>query len=450
MQIINIRISGTDDMTTAPVRSMDPGSCLDQFKRTRAQTLELTSPLEREDYVVQTAVFMSPPKWHLGHVSWFYEVVMSKIDGDYEFVSEQYSRIFNSYYQSVGRPHDKAKRGILSRPTVEETIDYFSKVNARVENLLSQPGTGKDLSLFYLAFNHEYQHQELLVYDIQHLLADAYNPARQSRKPRPSDVQKGQVRVAGGLFEMGYQGAEFSYDVERPEHMVYLNDYLIDSFPVTNSDYLKFIEDGGYENFKFWLADGWDAVKRNGWTCPMYWEKDGEGLWVRHELRGRERINPREPVCNVSYYEADAFCRWAGKRLPTEAEWEKAASWDESKKRKTIFPWGNEPPTESHANLLESCLWGPSEIGSYPRGRSHLGCHQMMGDIWEWTSSDFVGYPGFRSDFVEYNDKWFCNQKVLRGSSFATPGPSARNTYRNFFRPEERWMFAGFRCVSET
>ncbi|MDE1861920.1 MAG: ergothioneine biosynthesis protein EgtB [Thaumarchaeota archaeon] len=432
-----------------PAGNIDLRYYLEQFRQTRAQTLELVLPLEREDYVVQTASFMSPPKWHLGHVSWFYEVVMSKLDGSYEFISGQYSKIFNSYYQSLGQPHDKARRGILSRPTVEETMDYYAKVNERVEMFLGSTGRGGDLSYFDIAFNHEYQHQELLVYDIQHLLADSYSPVRRREPPGHPPVQKRSVRIGGGLFEMGYSGKGFSYDIERPEHKVYLNDYLIDAFPVTNGQFAEFIEDGGYEDFRFWLADGWEAVRRNGWTCPMYWEKDGEEGWVRRDPRGRMRINPEEPVCNVSYYEADAYCRWAGKRLPTEAEWEKAASWDEIKKRKTVYPWGDEVPSEGHANLLGSFLWAPSEIGSYPRGKSHYGCHQMMGDVWEWTSSDFVGYPGFRSEFVEYNDKWFCNQKVLRGSSFATPRNSVRNTYRNFFRPEERWMFAGFRCASD-
>lgn len=437
-------------MTTVPTESIENSKIyLMQFDKTRSQTLELVQPLEKEDYVVQTAFFMSPPKWHLGHVSWFYEVVMSKIDSNYKFFSKQYSKIFNSYYQSMGEPHDKAKRGILSRPTVDETMAYFFTINKKVEEFLFNLDSEEDFELFQLAFNHEYQHQELLVYDIQHLLADAYNPVRRNNLPKQSPVEKKSIKIEEGLFVMGYSGTDFSYDIERPEHKVYLNPYLMDVFPVTNGEYVKFIEDGGYRNFRFWLADGWEAVKKNDWNAPMYWERDESGVWIRHDYRGRQMINPNEPVCNVSYYEADAYCKWAGKRLPTEAEWEKAASWNEDKKIKTIYPWGNESPTEIHANLLESYLWAPAEIGSYPEGKSHYGCHQMMGDVWEWTSSDFVGYPGFKSGFVEYNDKWFCNQKVLRGASFATPRMSIRNSYRNFFRPEERWMFAGFRCSED-
>lgn len=422
---------------------------LGQFESTRNQTLRLVRPLEKEDYVVQTAVFMSPPKWHLGHVSWFYEVVMSKIDPNYEFYSKDYSKIFNSYYQSMGEPHEKAKRGILSRPTVDQTVEYFHTINRRVVQFLSKLGSDREFELFKLAFNHEYQHQELLVYDLQHLLADSYKPVICNNIQEPTHVKKESIQIGGGLFDTGYQGTDFSYDIERPEHKVYLNPYSIDNMLVTNEEYLKFIEDGGYADYKYWLADGWETVKKNQWQAPMYWERDEEGGWMRHDFVGRRKLDPKEPVCNVSYYEADAYCRWAGKRLPTETEWEKAASWNEEKKAKTVYPWGNELPTEKHANLMESFLWAPASAGSFPEGKSHYGCYQMIGDVWEWTSSDFVGYPGFKSDFGEYNDKWFCNQKVLRGSSFATPRLSVRNSYRNFFRPDERWMFAGFRCASD-
>ena len=367
-----------------------------QFRKTRAQTLELVQTLEKEDFVVQTAPFMSPPKWHLGHVTWFYEVIMSKMNSSYEFYSQEYSKVLNSYYQALGIPHEKTKRGIISRPTVDETLQYFAIINKRVEEFLKNPIIGSNLDyLFKLAFNHECQHQELLVYDLQHLLSSTYRPIKHNDVPKPSRVEKSSVDISGGLYDLGYAGTDFCYDVEIPEHKVYLNPYRMDVFPVTNGDYLKFIESGGYEDFRFWLADGWDQVKKNNWKAPMYWEKDGD-TWTRNDFRGKLAINPNEPVCNVSYYEAYAYCRWAGKRLPTEAEWEKAASWDEKKQRKTTYPWGNESIFENHANLLESHLWGPAEIGSYPSGKSHYGLHQMIGDIWEWTTSDFVGYPGFQ------------------------------------------------------
>jgi len=422
---------------------------LEKFQNIRSQTLHLVETLEKEDFVVQTAAFMSPAKWHLGHVSWFYEVIMNKMDPHYEFYSQEYSKVLNSYYWELGKPHEKAKRGILSRPTVDETLQYFDIVNKRVETFLKNPKNDSNLVyLFKLALNHECQHQELLVYDLQHLLASAYRPVKHNICPSTSSIEKNSVKISGGLYELGYEGTDFCYDIELPEHKVYLNSFSMDIFPVTNGDYVKFMEDGGYENFRFWLADGWDQVMKNDWNAPMYWEKE-DGMWKRNDFRGKLKINPNEPVCNVSYYEAYAYCKWSGKRLPTEAEWEKAASWNEQKQIKTVYPWGNDQVSENRANLLESYLWAPTEIGSYPEGKSHYGIHQMMGDVWEWTTSDFIGYPKFKSGFAEYNDKWFVNQKVLRGSSFATPIYQIKNSYRNFFKPDERWMFSGFRCVED-
>ena len=247
---------------------------------------------------------------------------------------------------------------------------------------------------------------------------------------------------------MGYNGNRFSYDIELPEHKTYLEDYKIGIFPVTNREYLEFMNDGGYETYKHWLSDGWEKVKSNDWKSPMYWEKDGDD-WITRDFAGKRKINPNEPVCHVSFYEASAYCKWANKRLPTEAEWEKAALWNNEKEIKTIFPWGNEKPTESHANLLESNIWNCSNVGAYENGKSNYGCYQMIGDVWEWTSSEFMGYPGFKSGFDEYNDKWFTNQKVLRGGSFGTPSRSIRGSYRNFFRLDERWLISGFRCVKD-
>ena len=245
---------------------------------------------------------------------------------------------------------------------------------------------------------------------------------------------------------MGHNGEGFCYDVEMPEHKTYLEEYLLDVFPVTCGQYEEFIKDGGYEDYKYWLADGWSKVNENKWECPMYWIRS-DGEWFVHDFAGMRPIDPAEPVCNVSYYEASAYCKWAGKRLPTEAEWEKAATYDTDNKRE--YPWGLEKPDSSKANLLESHIWKPSRIGSYPNSSSPLGCEQMIGDVWEWTSSEFTGYPGFKSGFDEYNDKWFTNQKVLRGGSFATPSMSIRSSYRNFFKLDERWMFAGFRCAQD-
>jgi ergothioneine biosynthesis protein EgtB len=261
----------------------DIASVIDKFKKIRTQTLEIVKTLEKDDFVVQTAVFTSPPKWHLGHVSWFYEVIMNKIDPKYEFYSQEFSKVLNSYYQSFGEPHEKAKRGILSRPTVDETLQYYGIIDNKVEEFLKSQINKNDIYLFKMAFNHECQHQELLVYDLQHLLASTYRPTRQNTPPKPSQVEKKSIKIPGGIYEMGYSGCDFSYDIELPEHKVYLNQYYIDTFPVTNAEYLKFIDDGGYDDFRFWLADGWDAVKKNNWKATLYWEKE-DGNWLRHDF----------------------------------------------------------------------------------------------------------------------------------------------------------------------
>lgn len=436
-------------MTTIPELNQKQ-QILDQFKTTRNRTLELVKTLEKDDFVVQTAFYMSPPKWHIGHVSWIYEAIMSKLDKNYEFYSKEFSEYLNSYYQQFGIPHDKGARGIISRPTVDQIFQYFNHINQRVEKFIKTNSlTEENLRLIIMGFHHECQHQELLVYDLQHLLADQYKPVRKEERPKPAEIQNNSVKISGGLYTMGYNGTDYCYDIELPEHKVYLNDYEMDVLPITNKQYLEFMNDGGYDSYKYWLSDGWEKVKKNEWKAPMYWEKI-DGKWMVRDFIGFREVNPNEPVCHVSYYEADAYCKWAGKRLPTEAEWEKAAIWNESKQIKTIFPWGNDAPTSEHANLLESHQWGVTEIGTYPRGISHYGCHQMIGDVWEWTSSEFTGYPGFKTGFDEYNDKWFTNQKVLRGGSFGTPKMSIRGTYRNFFRLDERWMFSGFRCVENS
>ena len=421
---------------------------LKQFEETRSRTLELVKTLEKDDFGVQTAYFTSPPKWHLGHVSWLNEIVLSKTQKNYEFYSEEFSKYLNSYYNQFGKPHDKAKRGLMSRPTVDQILEYYNIITKKVTDVLQNSLTPEAAYLFTMSIHHECQHQELLVYDLQHLLGDQYRPVMMTHVKKPSTLKQESIKIPGGIYKMGYSGNEFCYDIELPEHKVYLNDFQIENFPVTNAQYLEFIEGGGYDDFKFWLSDGWDTVKKNEWKAPMYWEQE-DGEWFTRDFVGKRKINPDEPVCHVSFYEAMAFCKWAGKRLPTEAEWEKAALWDDKEKSKTIFPWGNEYPTKNHANLLDSCVWNCTDVGSYENGKSHYGCYQMIGDVWEWTSSEFVGYPGFKSGFDEYNDKWFTNQKVLRGGSFATPALSIRGSYRNFFRLDERWMLSGFRCVKD-
>ena len=421
---------------------------LKQFEETRSRTLELVKTLEKDDFGVQTAYFTSPPKWHLGHVSWLNEIVLSKTQKNYEFYSEEFSKYLNSYYNQFGKPHDKAKRGLMSRPTVDQILEYYDIITKKVTDVLQNSLTPEASYLFTMSIHHECQHQELLVYDLKHLLGDQYRPVKMTTVEKPSSLKQESIKIPGGIYKMGYSGNDFCYDIELPEHKVYLNDFQIENFPVTNAQYLEFIEVDGYDDFSFWLSDGWDVAKKNEWNAPMYWEKE-DGEWFTRDFVGKRKINPNEPVCHVSFYEAMAFCKWAGKRLPTEAEWEKAALWNDEENSKTIFPWGNQPPTQNHANLLESCIWSCTNVGSYENGKSHYGCYQMIGDVWEWTSSEFVGFPGFKSGFDEYNDKWFTNQKVLRGGSFGTPALSMRGSYRNFFRLDERWMFSGFRCVKD-
>ena len=432
----------------APVAQL-ANNLLTLFTKTHKMTMELVSTLEQDDYVIQTATFTSPPKWHIGHTSWVYEMVMSKIDSSYiptKYANEPY---LNSYYNQAGKILPKSERGNYSRPTTAEMMKYFKEIDTRLCKFISSCSLDSKLTqLLLIAINHETQHQELLMYDLQHMLASKYSP-KHFNTPPISQVRftPKSVPVQKGLYEIGYTGDAFCYDIESPSHKVYLEDYDIDVFPVTCEQYIEFMDDDGYEDYRYWLSDGWDAVQSNSWNSPLYWyTKDGK--WFVDDFVGPRPVNIHEPVCHVSYYEADAYCRWARKRLPTEAEWEIAACYDPATKTRRLYPWSDTSIDATHANLLESRLWRGSDVGSYGVGASPIGCEHMIGDVWEWTSSEFCAYPGFVSGFDEYNDKWFGNQKVLRGGSFATPVSSIRSTSRNFFRPDERWMFAGFRCAT--
>ena len=428
----------------------------------------LFRPLRIEDAVMQPNIFGSPANWHIAHVTWFFQKVLDKHGTPPEIGDALNVQYLNSYYQRFGRILPKSERGRYPRPTVDQTLEYRSIIDRNISALLTSFGIdgpvhskneSDELSYdIILAMQHEMQHQELMVYDFQNYFErfidtqDNYMP--EIRHPPPelplTNIQnlKEMVDVPGGLYELGYSGKDFCYDNEMPEHKVYLEPFQIDVAPVTNSDFASFIDAGAYDDYKYWLADGWELVQQEGLKAPLYWKKQ-DGQWIKKDLRGVHKIEPNEPVVNVSFFEADAYAKWAGKRLPTEAEWEKAASWNETAGEKTIFPWGNELPTSSHANLLDSYIWRPAKIGSYPSGVSHFGCHQMIGDVWEWTSSEYVLYPGFSPRFPEYTDKWAINQKVLRGGSFATPARQIRNSYRNYFKPHERILFAGFRCARD-
>lgn len=434
-----------------------------ELQRVRETTLLIFEPLSVEDAVMQSDPFGSPPNWHLAHVTWFFQKVLEKYGFKIQDVDNSTNTDYlNSYYQKFHNILPKTERGRYPRPTVSQTLRYRKIVEDALLDffkIVKKNGTlNKKMKYdFLLANQHEMQHQELMIYDLQHYFnrfpdpKDSYRPkiAKGLGTVGSTDISTSMAKVPGGLYNLGFTGDGFCYDNELPEHKTYLDPFEIDIHPITNGDFIKFIDDGGYEDYHYWLADGWDLVKGKGWSSPLYWEKKEEGHWYKKEFRGLSKINPKEPVVNVSYFEADAYAKWIGKRLPTEAEWEKAASWNDDLKRKTKYPWGDESPSDSYANLLESWFWAPSPIGSFPNGKSFYGCYQMIGDVWEWTSSEYVLYPRFRSVFPEYTDKWSIGHKVLRGGSFATPRNQVRNSYRNYFKPQERILFAGFRCVRD-
>ncbi len=433
-------------MVTATVETLERA-----YLSTRGQTMKMVAPLETEDYVVQTAPFMSPPRWHMGHTSWFFEMLLKEYLPGYRLQSEEYCYYFNSYYDRFGTRIAKDRRGTRSRPTVEETVRYRNAVDEGMRKLFDMadtvPGADRLAQLVRLGIEHEMQHQELLVYDIKHLLCDLYDVAPPAALPEPAEVG-GEVEISGGLFRMGHRGDGFAFDNEKPSHQVYVQDFAMDRAPVSNGEYLRFVESGGYNDYRWWFSEGWKAVHDEQWEAPLYWELQ-DGRWLIRDFHGLHRVKDKanEPVSHVSFYEASAYAKWAGKRLPTEAEWERAACHDPASGESRPFPWGSMAPGAGRANLLEDNRWGVAPIGSCPEGQTPYGCHQMIGDVWEWTTSDYVPYPGFAPDFDEYNDKWMVGQKVLRGGSFATPRSHIRTTYRNFFHPNERWMVAGFRCA---
>jgi ergothioneine biosynthesis protein EgtB len=456
-------------MASSVVESRAPStdSIVDLFRQVRARTMQIVGPLELEDYVIQTAEFMSPPRWHIGHTSWFFETLLQKFKPGYEVYSPQFLYYFNSYYEGFGARIERPKRGTKSRPTVQETVAYRSRIDELMLEFLTRLESHSQadtiLALVRLGLEHEMQHQELLVYDIKHLLCDQYNAAVELPPVSASKVE-GMAEIEGGLFWLGYNvnqnqrpkskeprpsSYNFAFDNEKPAHQVFLQDYALDRALVSNGEYLEFMRSGGYDDYRWWFSEGWETVNKEQWKAPLYWEHH-DRQWMIRDFNGLHPAEDKanDPVSHVSFFEASAFAKWAGKRLPTEAEWEKAAR-GSSESGLLLFPWGNEPVTSTRGNLLENGYWGLAPVGAFPEGQSSDGCHQLIGDVWEWTTSDYVPYPGFKSEFDEYNDKWFVNQKVLRGGSFATPQIHIRSTYRNFFHAHERWMVSGFRCAKD-
>jgi ergothioneine biosynthesis protein EgtB len=403
----------------------------EEYRRIRETSVALSAPLSAEDCAIQSMPDASPVKWHLAHTTWFFEtfVLQPHVPG-YRAFDPQYGYLFNSYYNAIGERHPRPERGMLSRPALDEVLAYRRHVDSA---LLGTKGLPADL--IELGLHHEQQHQELILTDVKHLLSR--NPLKPVyRKQWPLTTIHARTRrwvgFAGGLHEIGYRddvsGPGFAFDNETPRHRVWLEDFQIASHPVTHGDFIEFIDDGGYRRPELWLSAGWDLVRARDWEAPEYWTRR-DGHWHTFTLHGEVPVDPNTPVCHVSFFEAEAFARWADARLPTEAEWEVAS---------------RSAPRDG--NFLESGALHPLALREEPDG----ALAQAFGDVWEWTRSDYGPYPGFRpaaGAVGEYNGKFMCGQYVLRGGSCATPASHIRPSYRNFFPPEARWQFSGLRLA---
>ncbi|TVR97555.1 MAG: ergothioneine biosynthesis protein EgtB [Rhodospirillales bacterium] len=407
-----------------------------RFRAVRLQTEALAEPMAPEDQVVQSMPDCSPAKWHLAHVTWFFEtfLLISHLPG-YEPKHPAYAYLFNSYYEAAGARHPRPERGLITRPTVGEVADYRAHVTEAMIRLLDQADEQTWTAvapLVELGIHHEQQHQELLLMDILNLFScNPLEPAYQPFKPAPagSRCDLRWIAYPGGVQPIGHDGHGFAFDNESPRHDALIRPFRLAARAVTNREWQDFIEDGGYARPEFWLSDGWATVQQEGWQAPLYWRREDRG-WTAMTLAGRRLLELDGPVCHVSFYEADAFARWSGKRLPTEAEWEVAAA--------GLAPLGN---------TLGSGLLRPAPARDYGDAPA-----QMFGDVWEWTASPYAPYPGFRpagGAVGEYNGKFMCNQMVLRGGACVTPDGHVRRTYRNFFYPHQRWAFAGLRLAED-
>ena len=379
---------------------------VEEYLQIRKYSEQICEPLQTEDYVVQPIADVSPPKWHLGHTTWFYETfILKPFSVNYQVYNDEYNFVFNSYYETVGNRVIRTDRGNLSRPSVNEIYQYRAYVDEAMVKFLATTLKDEVEELLILGFNHEQQHQELLLTDIKYILGN--NPLfptyskNQKEVLTVSEIEPGFIQISEGVYEIGYDGKDFSFDNELNRHKVYLHDFSISKTLVSNAEFIEFISAGGYENFNFWHAEGWDWVKNNNINAPMYWHLI-DGKWFNYTLAGLLPIDLTAPLSHISYYEAYAFASWKGMRLPTEFEWEIAAK---------HFNWG---------------------------------------ERWEWTESAYLPYPGFSKApgaIGEYNGKFMVNQKVLRGASIATPENHSRITYRNFFHPHLRWQYTGIRLV---
>jgi len=412
----------------------EEASLLQQYLKLREASLAICAPLGVEDHNLQPMPDASPAKWHLAHTTWFFETfVLSQYMQEFRPYHPAFRNLFNSYYNAVGDRPVRALRHILSRPSLDEVHAYRIYVDEAMVHLLTLVLPPAAVELIELGINHEQQHQELIITDVKNGLWA--NPLRPAYRVKPEHAAAGDNPVSPptwhsfpeGIYSIGFEGSSFAFDNEGPRHNVYLQDFRLASRLVTNGEYLDFIRDGSYSNPLLWLSDGWDCVRNNQWNAPLYWEqRDGE--WWNYTLEGLHPVRLNEPVCHIGFYEADAYARWAGARLPSEFEWEVAAR---------SCPAGG--------NFLESDTLHPQPP------QTADGLAQMFGDVWEWTGSAYTPYPGFKpaaGAVGEYNGKFMCNQMVLRGGSCATPQSHIRATYRNFFPPHARWQFMGVRLAN--
>jgi ergothioneine biosynthesis protein EgtB len=409
---------------------------LDAYRQVRSATLRLVDGLHDADLTPQSAEFASPGKWHLAHSTWFFEQFVLAAHGrGYRRFDERFGFLFNSYYNAVGARHERPRRGLLTRPTLAEVLAFRAHVDHAMADFLGARVPDDVDALVELGLHHEQQHQELILTDLLHLFAqNPLRPAARSAAPivvaRPVSPPRAWIAFDGGSVEAGHAGAAFAFDNESPRHVVALRPFRLATRPVSNREWQAFIDAGGYRDPQLWLSDGWDAVQAQSWQAPLYWERGDGGAPLQMTLDGLQPLDPDAPVSHVSFFEADAYARWAGKRLPTEIEWEIAAR-----------------GVAVEGNFVEQGAWRP-----LPDSASGGGLRQMFGDVWEWTASPYVAYPGFRAApgaVGEYNGKFMNGQYVLRGGSCASPRSHLRASYRNFFQPGQRWQFSGLRLAED-
>lgn len=415
---------------------VDSPSILEQYRKVRLASAAIVAPLEPEDCCIQSMPEVSPLKWHLAHTTWFFETFVLKpgLPG-YQTLDSRYEYLFNSYYNTVGQQYTRSERGFLSRPTFVEVLEYRRHVDDAMQTLLSTDADPSLLSVVELGVHHEQQHQELMLMDIKHVFScNPLLPVYQERDAGgfSNETPLGWIEIESSLVKVGHSGAGFHFDNETPQHQVYVETFELANRLTTCGEYLEFINDGGYERPELWLSEGWRVVNERGWKAPLYWQPQGD-QWSVFTLAGLRELDPGEPVCHVSYYEADAFARWSECWLPQESYWETAAGENGS----------------TGGNFVESGRLHPRAASSDSEGSSSS---QLFGDLWEWTRSPYIAYPGYRASsgaLGEYNGKFMCNQMVLRGGCCATPESHFRLTYRNFYPADARWPFTGIRLCRE-